>query len=140
MWSRLPAPCRRRATWIINEDAEAQLDALPVAGASGSTVPIYFPAGAGDDPHPRLKGGLVLVAEQCPTLGTPGDIILGDFSQYVIVDGGLKSDLSLHVLWTTFQGVFRFTLRCAGLPIWSTPITPYNGGPTRSPFVILGQR
>lgn len=140
MWSRLPGPCRKRACWIVNEDAEAQLDALSAAGTSGSTIGMYFPAGTGGNPYPLLKGRPVLVAEQCQMLGTPGDIILGDFSQYAIIDSRLKSDLSLHVLWTSFQGVFRFVLRVAGLPMWSTPITPYNGGPTRAPFVILAQR
>jgi hypothetical protein len=36
--------------------------------------------------------------------------------------------------------VFRFTLRVDGKPLWASPITPFNGGSTRSPFVTLGAR
>ncbi len=66
--------------------------------------------------------------------------MLADLSEYVIIDGGLKTDLSLDVMWTSGQAVFRFVWRGDGKPTWASPITPYNGGVTRSPYVILAQR
>jgi HK97 family phage major capsid protein len=141
MWSRLPAPCRKRAVWIVNEDAEAQCDSNLTGAQPGSTAGMYFPAGANGNEFALIKGRPVLVAEQCPALGTPGDIVLADLSQYIIVDGGLQSALSLDVDFLHFQGWFRFVFRVDGKPAWQTPITPYNGsGVTRSPFVVLGQR
>ncbi len=139
MWSRLPAPCRRRAVWIVNEDVEAQLDAM-AAQAPPGVAGAYFPAGEGGNEFARIKGRPVIVAEQSPALGTPGDIVLADLSQYIVVDGGLQSALSLDCDFLTDQGVFRFTLRVDGMPAWQTPITPYNGTLTRSPFVTLAAR
>ena len=40
----------------------------------------------------------MIVAEQCPALGTPGDFVLSDLSQYLLVDGGMRSALSLDVI------------------------------------------
>ena len=36
MWSRLPAPCRKRAVWIANEDVESQLETLVMGSARRS--------------------------------------------------------------------------------------------------------
>jgi HK97 family phage major capsid protein len=67
IWSRLPAPCRKRAVWIINEDAEAQLEQLGATATAG-TFPMYFPNGQMGNEFALLKGRPVIVAEQCPTL------------------------------------------------------------------------
>jgi HK97 family phage major capsid protein len=81
MWSRLPGPSRKRAVWIINEYAEAQLEqGTPSTPTSG----MYFPQGFGGNPYPLIKGRPVLVAEQCPLLGAPGDIVLADLSQHLL--------------------------------------------------------
>lgn len=136
MWSRLPAPCRKRAVWLVNEDAEGQLEQLGTASTAG----MYFPAGTGGNEFALVKGRPVITVEQCPILGTPGDIVLADLSQYVLIDGGFKSALSLDVRFLAYEGVFRFVLRVDGKPIWATPVTPYNGSLTRSPFVTLAQR
>ena len=100
---------------------------------------MYFPAGPVGNEFALVKGRPVIVCEQCPT-GTPRDIVLADLSQYVMIDSGLKADLSLDVFFDNDQAVFRFVYRCDGSPVWSQPITPYNGGATRSPFVMLAQR
>jgi HK97 family phage major capsid protein len=137
MWSRLPAPCRKRAVWIINEDAEAQLELI---GSTASTTGMYFPAGTGGNEFALVKGRPVIVAEQCPTLGTPGDIVLADLSQYIIIETGVQANVSMDVSFDTDESVFRFRWRGDGKPAWASPITPYNGGATRSPFITLAQR
>jgi HK97 family phage major capsid protein len=134
MWSRLPAPCRRRAVWLVSEDVSQQLELIGTG--SPSTIGLY----ADVDGTPLLKGRPVIEIEQANLLGTPGDITLVDLSQYVIVDGGLQSALSLDVDFLTYQGVFRFVLRVDGMPIWQSPITPFNGSSTRSPYICLAQR
>jgi HK97 family phage major capsid protein len=136
MWSRLPAPSRKRAVWLVNEDAEGQLE--NISGASGAAL--YMPAGTGGNPYPLLKGRPVLVAEQCPALGTVGDIVLIDPSQYIVVDAGMNTALSVHARFDNDEVVFRFTWRIDGKGAYSTPITPYNGSSTRSPFVCLAAR
>jgi HK97 family phage major capsid protein len=146
MWSRMPAPSRRRCVWLINEDAEEQLEQMPVViGTSGSVAStataLYMPAGAGGNSYALLKGRPVLVVEQCPALGTVGDIVLCDLGHYVLVDGGINPALSAHVKFLTDETVFRFTLRVDGKSAFASPITPYNGSANkRSPFVALAAR
>jgi hypothetical protein len=48
--------------------------------------------------------------------------------------------ISGDVLFLSDQVVFRFKLRVDGKPLWTSPITPFNGTQTRSPFVALAQR
>jgi HK97 family phage major capsid protein len=140
MWSRLPVPCRRRAVWIVNGDAEGQLELLGTGGASPGSAAMYFPQGQGGNEFPLLKGRPVLYGESCPALGTPGDIILADLSQYLLVSSSLDGALSVHCRWNTDEAVYRFRLRIDGQPNLGAPITPANGGNTVSPFVVLAQR
>jgi len=82
----------------------------------------------------------MIAIEQASQLGTPGDILLGDFSQYGLVDAGMKGSLSIDVDFASDQGVFRFVWRVDGKPLWSSSITSYSDGAQRSPFVVLAQR
>lgn len=78
--------------------------------------------------------------EQCQTLGTAGDIIFADMSQYLLVDGGAaKSDMSIHVRFVYDESCFRWVFRVDGKPLWNNVMTPATGAAdTRSPFVVLG--
>jgi HK97 family phage major capsid protein len=134
MWKRLPAPSRYDAVWLANEDADEQLEQL--AGNPNT----YIPAGVHGNEYPLLKGRPVLTIEQCPTLGTTGDLVLADLSKYIIVDGGLNAMLSFHVLFDSDEVSFRFTMRVDGRPAFTSAITPYNGASTRSPYIALGAR
>ena len=138
MWQRLPAPSRRRATWSVHEDAIRQLGAMSSAvGTSG--VPVYLPANA-NSPTPRLLGAPVLEIEQASALGTVGDIVLADWSNYILIDGGTRPAVSVHARFLNDEVIFRFVLRIDGAPGQASPITPYSGANTRSPFVTLGAR
>jgi len=134
MWKRLPAPSRYEAFWLANEDVDEQLEKL------GGNPGTYIPAGVNGNVFPLLKGRPVLTVEQCPVLGTSGDLVLADLSKYVIIDGGMNSALSLHVRFDTDQVLLRFVLRIDGRPGFTSPIAPYNGSLTRSPFVALSAR
>ncbi len=145
MWARLPAPCRRRAVWLCNEDVDAQLATSVVTvgtagGASPNVSGMYIPSGTFGNDLPLLKGRPIIVAEQSPALGVLGDIVLVDLSQYVIAGGAARTAMSFDVNFTSHQAVFRITLRVDGRPAWSSPITPANGTATRSPFVTLAAR
>jgi hypothetical protein len=113
--------------WIINEDAEAQLDLIGSGGGSASTNGMYFPAGTGGNEFALVKGQPVVVAEQCPTLGTPGDIVLADLSQYILIEIGVQAAVSMDVSFDSDESVFRFRWRGDGKPAWASPITPYDG-------------
>ncbi len=146
MWSRLPAPSRRRAIWIIGEDLEEQLEAMSVTvGTGGAPAPtanaLYMPAGAAGNEFPLLKGRPCVTIEQAAVVGTPGDIVLADLSHFLLMDAGMKIALSLDVDFVSDQALWRFTTRVDGQSEFASAITPYNGsGVTRSPFVALAAR
>ncbi|HEY8065610.1 MAG TPA: phage major capsid protein [Methylosinus sp.] len=135
MWQRLPAPSRRRAVWIVNEDASHELDR---PDSSGGWAGVFVQPSNGER-FARLKGAPVLELEQAPALGTLGDIVLADLSQYILVENYAMA-ISGHAQFLNDQLVFRFRMRVDGAPAWSSPITPYNGTQTRSPFVALAAR
>lgn len=146
MWSRMWIRSRKNAVWFINQDVEPQLFQLSQVVGSGAGqgvgLPMYLPAGGiNNAPYSTLFGRPVIPIEYASTLGTPGDIALADFSQYVLADKrGMQAATSMHVRFLTDEMTFRFTYRCDGEPLWHTPLTPFKGSNTKSPFVVLAQR
>src|SRR3990167_347498 len=139
MWSRRFGPNTGKYVWLINQDIEPQLYTMALAVGTGG-IPVYMPAGGlSSAPYGTLFGKPVIPCEQAATLGTAGDIILADLSQYLMIDkGSIQSASSIHVKFTTDETAFRFTYRCDGQPLWKTVLTPYKGtGNTQSPFVVL---
>lgn len=142
MWTRMAAPYRRNAIWLINQDIEPQLMTMSFEGTS-SSVPAYLPPGGlSASPYGMIMGRPVVPVQACQTLGDKGDIILADMSQYMALlkTGGLRTDVSMH-LWFDYDVMaFRFIIRLAGQPWLSSPISPENGTNTLSPFVTLAAR
>jgi len=144
MYSRLFASSRPNAVWLINQNVEPQLFTMSLSVGTGG-IPIYLPAGGiSAQPHGTLFGLPVLPIEQCPTLGTVGDIVLADLKNgYILAEkGGIKTDVSIHVEFLTDQSVFRFVIRIDGQPVRATELTPYKGGAsyTQSHFIALATR
>lgn len=143
MWTRMYAPCRSRSVWLINQDVETQLYQMQFTIGASSPVPVYLPAGgASATPYGTLMGRPVIPVESCSTLGTQGDIILADLSQYLSVTktGGIRSDVSIHLYFDYDVAAYRFIMRIAGMPWWGSAISPANGSNTRSCFVTLDTR
>lgn len=148
MYGRLTAACRSRAVWHINQDVEPSLDTMTVtiknvAGTEnvGGSAIYMPPGGLADAPYGRLKGRPVIPLEFCETLGTVGDIVLADWSQYLLVTKGqTKRDMSMHVKFLTDESVLRFVFRAGGQPMWDAPITPLKGSNTTSCFLTLATR
>jgi HK97 family phage major capsid protein len=141
MWSRMWARSRANAVWLINQDCEPQLDALSVQVGVGG-VPVYMPPGGlADAPYGRLKGRPVIPVEYCSTVGTVGDILLVDWSQYGTSDrGGIQAASSIHVQFISDQMAYRFIYEIDGQPMWHLPLTPANGTNTLSPYIGLATR
>lgn len=141
MWSRLWSRSRANAVWFINQDIEPQLLALEFPVGTGG-VPGYLPAGGlSQSPFGTLLGRPIVPIEQASTLGTVGDIVLADLSQYIMIDkGGVQAAESMHVQFLTGQMAYRWTYRLDGQPAWKTALTPANGSATQSPFVTLATR
>jgi len=137
MWSRCWGRSRANAVWYVNQEIEPLLYTLKIGD-----VPVYLPAGGlSEKPYATLFGRPIVPLEQCSALGSVGDIILGDMSQYLLIDkGGINTASSIHVRFLYDESVFRFIYRVDGQPIWNKPITPYKGSNTLSPFVTLAAR
>lgn len=142
MWTRMPARSRRNAVWFINQDCETQLFTLTL-GSGTAVVLLYMPGGTAmnNGSHGTLMGRPVIPIEYCATLGTAGDIMLVDPSQYLMIDkNGVQQASSMHVRFLYDEMTFRVTYRLDGQPAWRTALTPKNGATTQSPFVSLATR
>jgi HK97 family phage major capsid protein len=135
MWQRLHPRHRARAKWYINSEVEPQLDALYFAGTTSVLSPYisYTPEGV-----MRMKGKDVVVTEFNPALGTLGDILLADMTDYLYFEKtGIEEAASIHVQFLTDETTFRFVYRCDGQTAMASAITPYKGTNTQSAFVAL---
>lgn len=127
------------AVWLANHDTRPALSVLAVPIGTGGTL-IYQPSAAVGFPD-MLLGRPIFYSEFCATLGTVGDLILGNWSQYL--EGlyqPLQSAESVHVRFLNHERAFKFWLRNAGAPWWRSALTPNKSTTTLSPFVTLATR
>jgi len=144
MWNAMPAKNRLKAKWYIIQDAETQIQKLNLRIGTGG-IPLFLPPGQGiqQTPSGNLLGRPIQPIEQCKTLGSVGDIIFADMSEYIIIEkagAGLKSSASVHVRFLYDEMTYKFTYRIDGQPIWDDTITAYNSAVERSPYVVLAAR
>ena len=127
------------AAWFINRDCFPSLAFMTVGD---NKYPVFIPGGSlANAPYGTLLGLPIIPIEHCETLGTEGDIVLGDFSQYLLVSKGQTEEAeSIHVRFLTNEKVFRWVKRNNGQPMHDEPITPLKGSNTLSPFVTLADR
>lgn len=141
MYAQLWSRSRDNAVWLINQLLWPQLLQMgQVVGQGG--MPVFLPAGTmSGKPFATLYGIPVVESEYCSAPGTPGDIILADFSQYAVADkGGVQAATSMHVRFVYDEMTFRFVYRVDGKPLWSKPLTPFKGSTNLSAFITLAQR
>ena len=131
MWIRMHGPSRANAVWYANEEFDPDNLALPVTPMTGWQ---------GEQPAPTLKGRYCHPLENCQAIGTPGDLILGDWSQYLLLMGGMRKHVSMHFKFDYHEAYFRFSWRCSGQPLWMAPLTSIYGTVTKSPFVVIQAR
>lgn len=138
MWSRLPARSQKNAVWLINTDCNPQLDELALQVGTAALPPRFVTYDSG---IMTIKGRPVVTVEYNATIGTQGDIVLADLSQYRLIrKSGVDQASSIHVLFTSGQQTFRAFYRCDGQAMPRAAITPYKGTATLSPFVVLATR
>lgn len=138
MWGRLWARSRNNSAWFINQDCETQLNNMTITVGTGGQLSKFSEEYSEKG---TIKGRPVITIEQCSSLGTVGDIVLADMSQYMIIEkGGITPATSVHVRFLYDEQVFRFTYRVNGMPIWNAALTPFKGSNTLSPYVALAAR
>lgn len=141
MWARFDARSRANALWLMNQDVEPILNSMSFPVGTGG-IPVYLPPGGlATAPNATLLGRPIVITEFNATAGSVGDIMLADLSQYLLIDkGGVESASSIHVQFLTDQTAFRWVYRVDGQPMPNSPLTPYKGTATLSPFVALAAR
>jgi len=141
MMGRLLPQCWNNAVWLCAPAVVPDILKMenPSSGTGGHLV--YQPTnqGAKASPMPlQLMGRPVFVTEKVPTLGTADDVMLVDFSYYIIGD---KQDLAIqtseHYRFANDETTYRFILRNDGQPWLNSALTPKNSGDTLSPIVAL---
>lgn len=123
------------AMWMINADLIEQL--MLMTNPAGQLI--WQPSAVEGQPD-RLLGLPIAECESCSALGTLGDIILANWSEYL--EGTLspiQNASSIHVRFLEGETAFKFWTANAGAPWWRSALTPKNGK-TRSPFVTLAAR
>lgn len=126
-----------RAVWVMNQTVLPQIYLLQDNNGNFIFNPGYNSSIASKSPG-SLYGIPMITTEKLPALGTTGDIMLVDFGQYLIGDKeGLRIEESMHYQFNIDKNTWRFIKRVDGKPWMKSSITPYKGGKTLSPFVIL---
>jgi HK97 family phage major capsid protein len=138
MMSRIFAGSFQNSVWVAYQTTIPQLLTLSLAiGTGGDAIPVMTESNG----QFSILTRPVLFSEKTETLGNKGDIMLADFSQYVV---GLRSDMrfdtSIHVAFETDEILSRIIERHDGQPLWDSALTLEDGSTEVSPFVVLEAR
>jgi len=138
MLGKLHPGCFSNSVWVCHQSTIPQLLQLSVAvGTGGSFVPVLSEKSG----KFTILTRPVIFTEKTEVLGDQGDILLADFSQFVIgLRNEMRIDLSQHVYFTTDEGAARLIERHDGQPLWGEALTLEDGATKVSPFVVLAER
>ncbi len=136
-FARLAPQCINNSVWLANPTTIPGLLQLTVnVGTAGSYVPVMTES----DGSFKVLTRPVIFTEKLPALGSKGDIVLADLSQYAI---GLRKEVSLDKSnvpgWLEDSADYRTIVRVDGQGTWDGPITPRNGD-TLSWCVAIAER
>lgn len=124
-----------RPVWIATHKAKATL--MLMNGPSGN--PSYLWGNASQGIPSTFLGYPIEFVEKLPAVGAKGDLMLADFSYYMVGDRQSTTvKFSTDYLFKTNQTAARAVHRVDGQPWLSAPITFEDGATQVSPFVVLG--
>ena len=123
-----------KAVWIASQTALTQLTGL--VDTAGNTLFIQGDVTKGIPA--TLFGMPIIFTGKTPTLGNKGDLMLCDFSYYLIKEGsGPYFASSEHVYFTTNKTVVKMFKLVDGAPWVQSALQLEDGSTTVSPFVTL---
>ena len=139
MLSKLYPGSFRNSIWIAHQTTIPQLLSLTIAvGTGGAFIPVLTEDRGGTF---KMLTRPVIFTEKTEPLGSRGDLILADLSQYIVgLRAELRFDLSIHKHFTTDEILARLIERHDGQPLWDKPLTLEDGSTQVSPFVVLAER
>lgn len=131
----LPGWDRASTCWAVHPTVLAKLFQMSESG-TGSDLMIVDRGS--DAPTMSLLGIPVEVTEKLPGLNTAGDILLGNWSHYLLGDRGqVEIAYSEHAGFTTNQTFWRFVTRVGGQPWLRDKVTLADASNSLSSFVTL---
>lgn len=134
MRSSLYSESLSNAVWIANQSIIPQLVSLQDANGRYIFLRGDITKGIPD----TLYGMQIVFTGRTPALGSKGDLMLVDFSKYLIKDGsGPFIAASPHVLFQQDKTMIRITWNVDGQPWVTDPLTLEDGVTQVSPFVVL---
>ncbi len=139
MESRLKSRSWGNAVWFASQNTLPALRELVInVGTGGAVLPLFNKSGD----SMTLDGFPLIITEHCAALGTVGDIILGDWRQYLVGQkaAGLQVATSIHLRFDYDEQAFRFVMRSDGQPWEISARTPKNGGDTLGSFIVTETR
>lgn len=153
MMSKLQVRSWDDATWVMHQSVLPELLQMASGAVANTASTTYIPGntlmwqptlGSGElgpaamkMPKVFLNGLPVFFTEKVPQLGTKGDVMLVDWSRYVIgMRLDYQIDVSPHYLFRNNQLAWRVVARVDGKPWLNNVITDASGF-TSSPFVVL---
>jgi len=121
--------------WLAHQSTMPEI--LSLAGPAGNPSYVWINNVRENAPM-TLMGYPIFFIENAPTLGQMGDLILADWSKYLI--GARKEvtiDASQHYYFRYDETMWRCVSRIDGRPWLRAPLTLRDGVTQVSPFVIL---
>jgi HK97 family phage major capsid protein len=133
MATRLWGPSHASAIWMMGNDAFGQVleadedagGALLETGPNGERLLLQMPVELGEYTAP---------------LGSIGDVLLADLSQYIVAEREPAFLSSIHVRFVEDESCFKFRFRTDGQPAWAAPVMPENSTVSQSAFITLAAR
>jgi HK97 family phage major capsid protein len=158
MDSALYGPCRRNATWHCSDETLLAISKAANSASPAWPAAVYLPQGVNGNERPLIKGRPLICMEGMPPVGTPGDLVAVDWSQYCVcfhiganqklssweVSVGLPGFVvdatrSEDVAFDQDAAFYKFKMRADGKLIWPKPLLNANGAQV-GPAVMIAQR
>ncbi len=137
MFARLHPSLVQGAVWVCSQTTIPELSTLTIDVGTGGNHIQALTESAGVF---KLLTLPVVFTEKTPSIGSEGDILLANFSEYSV---GLREGITLEksnaVRWQTDESSYRSILRGDGFGRWAQAFTPLNGD-TLSWCVTLEER
>jgi len=144
-YCRMLPQALKNAVWLMSPDTKQQLLSLALTVSSTTVAPPVWLTGLqaiAEEPS-TLFGKPVFVSEKMPSstssnTTTAGALSLCNFSYYLLGDrSALQLAMSEDYLFANDMTAYRLIERADGRVWPQTALTPRNGGPTLSPFVLV---
>lgn len=131
-----------KANWYYNQECLPQLRTMVISVGTGG-IPVWLPGNITSGIPNTLDGRPAYSTEHCEALGDAGDVVVGDFSQYLLATKGtVQTAMSVHLRFDYDEIAFKSTFRVDGRPAWEQSLRPRKGASAKrvSPWVKIAAR